>query len=132
MKKMALLVLLAGAACGILFAQTAEPLTTISGTLGLNNGRIALKSETTTYYVRGLNRYIGFIDGLKDGAHVSLEGYASEPSQEGQTERLFLPVKLVINEKVYEIGSAMAGNGGSEHSLEGGRPGRGVSRRHGW
>ena len=132
MKKMAILVFLALAACGILFAQTAGPLSTISGTLGVNNGRIALTSETTTYYVRGLNRYIGFIDGLKDGAHVSLEGYASAPSMEGQTERLFLPVKLVINGKVYEIGSPMAGNGESEHALEGGRSGRGVSRRHGW
>jgi hypothetical protein len=30
-----------------------------------------------------LNSYTGFIDGLKDGAHVSLEGYASTPSLEG-------------------------------------------------
>jgi hypothetical protein len=42
----------------------------------LVNGMIAVQSGGKTYYVGGLNRLIGFIDGLKEGASVKLEGYA--------------------------------------------------------
>jgi hypothetical protein len=126
MKRIVLFVLLAVAAGGVLFAQTATPTTTISGTLGLSNGRIAVKSGAVTYYVRELGHYIGFIDGLKDGAQVTLEGYASAPSIEGQTERLFFPVKLTLNGKVYEVGTTTGRHEGSEHPF---RTGRGVPRR---
>jgi hypothetical protein len=129
MKRIVLFVLLAAAAGGILFAQTATPTTTITGTLGLSNGRIAVKSGAITYYVRELGHYVGFIDGLRDGVQVTLEGYASAPSIEGQTERLFFPVKLTLNGKAYEVGSAMGSYEGSEHPLTPGRTGRGVSRR---
>ena len=122
------LVLVSG---GILFAQTTPPTTTVNGTIGLNAGRLVLKSGTMTYYTRELERYIGFIDGLKDGAQVTLEGYVSAPSIEGATERLFFPVKLTLNGKTYEVGTAMANYWGSEHPLANGRTGRGVSRRWG-
>lgn len=123
MKKIVLFVLLTAAAAGILFAQTSAPApaATIRGTLGLSSGRIAIKSGGLTYYVRGLERFIGFIDGLKDGAQVSLEGYASVPSVEGQTERLFYPVKLTLNGKDYEVGSAQAAYGGWDRPFGGGR-----------
>jgi hypothetical protein len=127
MKRAVLFVLLAVAAGGMLFAQTAA--ITISGTLGLSSGRIAVTSGAVIYYVRELGHYIGFIDGLRDGAQVTLQGYASAPSIEGQTERLFFPVKLTLDGKVYEVGTAMGSYGGSEHPLAPGRNGRGVSRR---
>ena len=127
MKKIVLFVFLA-AAGGFLFAQTATPATTIRGTVGLSSGHIAVKSGNITYYVKGLERLIGFIDGLKDGAQVSLEGYASAPAIEGQTERLFYPVKLTLNGKDYEVGSPTVGIWGSEHP---GRMNRGFSRRMG-
>ena len=123
MKKIVLFVFLTAAAGGILVAQTSAPAPTVTirGTLGLSSGRIAVKSGSLSYYVRGLERLIGFIDGLKDGAQVSLEGYASVPSIEGQTERLFYPVKLTLNGKDYEVGSAQAAYGGWDRPLGGGK-----------
>jgi hypothetical protein len=122
MRKTAFLVLLVAAGGGILCAQTAAPTSVIQGTLGLRKGNIAVTSGNIAYYVKGLERYIGFIDGLKDGAQVAIEGYASAPLIEGQTERLFYPVKLTLNGKVYEVGSP-------EHPVAPGRKAEGVPRR---
>jgi hypothetical protein len=122
MKKIVLMCLLAALIAGSVFAQfntqpnapanppAATPTTTIKGTLGLSNGRIAVVSGNITYYVRGLERFVGFIDGLKEGAQVTLEGYAAPARVEGQKERLFHPVKLTLNGKTYEVGSADFGN----------------------
>jgi hypothetical protein len=73
---------------------------TIQGTLGFVNGQIALKSGGTTYYVWGLDRLFGFVDGLKEGAAVTLEGYAEEISLAPEY-RLFLAEKLVFNGREY-------------------------------
>jgi hypothetical protein len=108
MKKIILLGLLAAIICGSIFAQSNTPTSTIRGTLGLSNGRISVVSGNITYYVRGLERFVGFIDGLKEGAQVSLDGYATAPAIEGQRERLFYPVKLTLNGKIYEVGSTDA------------------------
>lgn len=108
MKKTVFIFLLATAAGGILFAQTPPETSTVSGTLGLSAGRIVVKSGTLVYYTRGLERLIGFIDGLKDGAQVTIEGYVPVPVTEGQTERFISPVKLTLNGKSYEVGRAMA------------------------
>jgi hypothetical protein len=48
------------------------------GTLNFINGQIAVKNGETTYYVRGLGRLFGFVEGLKEGSTVTLEGYAEE------------------------------------------------------
>jgi hypothetical protein len=133
MKKMVLCILLA-AGGGVLFAQpvaqSGTPAATIKGTLGLSSGILAVKSGNITYYCRGLERYIGFIDGLKDGAQVSIEGYAAAPTIEGQTDRIFYPVKLTINGKDYEVGSPMTGTvWESKHPAASGRTGRGASRK---
>jgi hypothetical protein len=108
MKKIVLLFLLAAVVCGGVFAQATTPTTTIRGTLGLSAGRISVVSGNITYYVRGLGRLVGFIDGLKEGAQVSLEGYASAPAIEGQRDRTFYPVTLTLNGKNYEVGSPVA------------------------
>jgi hypothetical protein len=108
MKKIVLLFLLAAVFCGGVFAQAAAPTTTIRGTLGLSAGRISVVSGNITYYVRGLARFVGFIDGLKEGAQVALEGYASAPAVEGQRDRAFYPVTLTLNGKNYEVGSPAA------------------------
>jgi hypothetical protein len=105
MKKIVLFCLFTAIICGSIFAQSNTPTTTIRGTLGLSNGRVSVVSNNITYYVRGLERYVGFIDGLKEGAQVSLEGYANAPTVEGQTDRLFRAVKLTLNGKNYEVGS---------------------------
>jgi len=105
MKKIVLFCLFTAIIGGSIFAQSNTPTITIRGTLGLSNGRISVLSNNITYYVRGLERYVGFIDGLKEGAQVSLEGFASAPTVEGQTDRLFRAVKLTLNGKNYEVGS---------------------------
>jgi hypothetical protein len=48
---------------------------TVTGTLQLQNGTIAVSNGNTVYYVPSLERYIGCIDGLKEGAQVTIQGY---------------------------------------------------------
>jgi len=108
MKKIVLLCLITAVIGGSIFAQSNTPITTVKGALGLSNGRISVVSGNITYYVGGLERFIGFIDGLKEGAQVSIDGYASAPKIEGQNFRSFYPVKLTLNGKTYEVGSPSA------------------------
>lgn len=133
MKKAAFFVLVALMGSGAAFAQTAPATTTVNGTLGLRNGRIIITSGGTTYYTRGLERFIGFIDGLKDGAQAAIEGYVSVPSREGAEERLLFPVKLTLNGKDYEVGSAIAEGRGRQRPMdrEPGRNGPGRNDRTG-
>jgi hypothetical protein len=117
MKKTLILLLLLTAAAGVTFAQVQGPdsnfmrnqrsnprnaeTSTITGKLELINGNIAVKNGDTVYYVMGLSRFIGFVDGLKEGAEVSLEGWAFAAS--GRSEnRGFLVSKLTINGKEYD------------------------------
>jgi hypothetical protein len=131
MKKIALLVVVALLVGGMAFAQAAPATTTVNGTLGLKGGRIVLISGDTSYYTRGLERFIGFIDGLKDGAQVAIEGYVSPPSLEGAAERLLFPVKLTLNGKDYEVGSAIAGKRDRQRHMAPGRTGRDSPRGRG-
>jgi hypothetical protein len=109
MKKGVFMLLLALLVCGASFAQTAPATSAVSGVLGLSAGRIVLKSGDTTYYTRGLGRFVGFIDGLREGAEVTIEGYVSPPLLEGANERLLVPVKLTIGDKTHEVGPGFAG-----------------------
>jgi hypothetical protein len=123
MKKIVLFCLFTALIGGSIFSQSNTPTTSIRGTLGLSNGRVSVISGNITYYVRGLERYVGFIDGLKEGAQVSIDGYASVPTVEGQTDRLFRAVKLTLNGKTYEVGSPDAAN------MKTGRDGKGTGNR---
>jgi hypothetical protein len=84
MKKIGFLLVIAFAALGVVSAQgwgspwggMAQPVT-VEGTLQLQNGQIALSTGNAVYFVPALTRYVGFIDGLKEGARVSVSGYAS-------------------------------------------------------
>jgi hypothetical protein len=73
---------------------------TIKGPLSFVNSQIAVKSAGTTYYVRGLNRLFGFVDGLKEGAEVTLEGYAIDIPIAPEY-KYFLVDKLTFNGKEY-------------------------------
>jgi hypothetical protein len=81
--------------------QFQETITTIQGVLDFVNGHIAVKTGETTYYIRGLGRLFGFVDGLKEGATVTLEGYAVDipPAPE---YKYFLVKKLRLNGKEYD------------------------------
>jgi hypothetical protein len=77
------------------FRRAAPEMSTINGTLQLEKGIIAVASSGDIYYVPMLTRYIGFIEGLKEGAVVSVEGY---------TFRNFIqPLKVTINGKSYDF-----------------------------
>jgi hypothetical protein len=75
--------------------------TTVSGTLGIRQGRIALESGDTFYYVAGINHFIGFIDGLKEGASVSVEGYVFRAP--GNGDQVIRASALTIGGKSYSL-----------------------------
>jgi hypothetical protein len=68
---------------------------TIEGLLKLEKGIVAVESGGSVYYVPKLNRYIGFIEGLKEGTKVSVEG--------SQFNGFISPVKVTINGKSYDF-----------------------------
>jgi len=68
---------------------------TVEGILKLEKGVVAVASGDSVYYVPVLNRYIGFIDGLKEGTKVSVEG--------AQFKDVIQPVKVTINGKSYDF-----------------------------
>ena len=119
MRKIGLLCLFTAIMCSGIFAQSNTPITTIRGTLRLNGGTTSVVSGNITYNVRGLERFIGVIDGLKEGVQVSLEGYAAAPATDGQRERLFTPVRLTLNGKTYEVSSPNTANPGSGRNSSG-------------
>ena len=75
---------------------------TVSGTMVVANGMPALKSADVTYLVSGLSNLIGFIDGLKEGAQVTIEGVAMT-SPGDQNIKFLRASKLTINGKVYDL-----------------------------
>jgi hypothetical protein len=74
----------------------------ISGNLELVNGRIALRSGGAVYYVFGVDRLVGFVDGFKEGAAVTLEGFAV-PGSEDAEYRYLRAAKVSLNGKTYEL-----------------------------
>ena len=67
----------------------------IEGTLKLEKGFVAVQSGESVYLVPMLNRYIGFISGLKEGEKVSIEGR--------EFKKMIQPVKVTIGEKFYDF-----------------------------
>jgi hypothetical protein len=76
---------------------------TVTGNLTIAQGMIAVKNDNITYLLPGLNRYVGFIDSLKDGASVKLEGSAMSRSPDAKTKVLMIS-KLTIGGKEYDFG----------------------------
>jgi len=68
---------------------------TVEGTLQLNKGFVAVESGDSVYFVPMLNRYIGFIEGLKEGAKVAIEGF--------EARKFIQPKKVTINGKDYDF-----------------------------
>jgi hypothetical protein len=68
---------------------------TVEGDLKLDKGFVAVESAGTVYYVPMLNRYIGFITGLKEGAKVSVEGH--------EFRNTIQPTKVTVDGKSYDF-----------------------------
>jgi len=77
---------------------------TVSGELTVAYGWPALKSDDTTYIVSGLNRLIGFVDGFKEGAQVTIEGSAIAVFRDEKVKFL-RPSKLIFNGNTYDMAS---------------------------
>ena len=77
---------------------------TVSGSLIIAHGSPAITSGDVTYLISGLNRLIGFVDGLKEGAQVSVEGWAITPPQNNNLKFL-RPSKLTLGGKTYDMSS---------------------------
>jgi hypothetical protein len=80
MKKLICVFVVMTAAAGAAFAQgwggfPAPQTVTVQGTLGLQNGQFILTSGNTVYFVPAIAGYVGFLDGLREGANVSIEGF---------------------------------------------------------
>ena len=127
MKRLSLFVLIAALIAGTVFAQDKDARpdrnnrqdrierydpnnrqnevksVTIEGTLQLEKGSIAVKSGDSVYYVPMLMRYIGFIDGLKEGARVSVEGF--------EARNFIRPSKVTIAGKAYDFAAGGRGPG---------------------
>lgn len=62
--------------------QTYTPLVlekiTLEGTLQLVDARVAIQKDNKTYFVMIPSRLFGFVDGLKEGASVKIDGYSHE------------------------------------------------------
>jgi hypothetical protein len=82
---------------------------TVTGTMVVANRMPALKSGDVTYYIGGISRLIGFIDGLKEGAQVTVEG-AAMASPGDKNVKFLWPSKLTINGKVYDLASPQLPN----------------------
>jgi hypothetical protein len=66
------------------------------------NGMPALKSGDDTYIVGGVSSLIGFVDGLKEGAQVTVEGTLFTFS--GRTSLKYLQgAKLTLGGKSYDL-----------------------------
>lgn len=107
----------------------------VDGRLALINGMIGVQSAGKTYYVGGLNRLIGFVDGLKEGASVKLEGYALQVPAAPEYFHL-RATKLTFAGKDYDLSNsfgrgAMGGMMGPQGGMMDGRGMGGRSSRGG-
>jgi len=68
----------------------------VNGTLKLERGFVAVQGQdNTVYLVPMLNRFIGFITGLREGASVSIEGF--------QVRNIINPTKVTIDGQSYDF-----------------------------
>lgn len=94
-------------------AQVGAPTATtikVEGKLELVNGAFAVQSGKTTYYVPWVGRYVGFIDGLKEGTSVKIEGYAT-PLAAAPEYSMLAPTKFTVNGKDYDFSTQYQGYG---------------------
>ena len=84
------------------FRRPAAESVTVSGAMIVAHGMPALKSSDVTYIVGGISRLIGFVDGLKEGAQVTVEGRAfTNPNNE--EIKFLMASKLTIGGRDYDL-----------------------------
>jgi len=83
----------------------ADPVT-ISGSLIVAHGFPALKDGDVTYIVGGIKRLNGFVDGLREGAQVTVEGKAFTSPRDANLKFL-RPSTLTLGGKTYDMTSPL-------------------------
>jgi len=81
---------------------SARETVTVSGILVVANGMPAIKSGDDTYLISGMSRLIGFVDGLREGAYVTIEGTAAALPGRNNTKYL-IGSKLTVGVKSYDL-----------------------------
>jgi hypothetical protein len=77
---------------------------TISGTLEVINGQLAVRDSSGIYFVKGLSRLMRSIPGLVVGAKVSLQGYSSVITDDGAAiGHYFKARQLTFNGQTYTL-----------------------------
>jgi hypothetical protein len=87
------------------WAQSAMPATetvTVSGVLTVDHGMPAIRSGNITYLMGGLYRLSGFVDGIKEGAQVTIVGQASTGSPDNSV-RTLRPTQLTLGGRTYDL-----------------------------
>jgi hypothetical protein len=111
MKRIAIALLIGLACAGLLAAQTTQAPQTLRGNLALIDGQIAIQNGDTVYYLPGLGRFSNFIEGFREGAAVTLEGYSYDsgafnypvpPSVPAESRKVFLTRKLTLGSRTYD------------------------------
>ena len=74
----------------------------VSGPLTIVHGSPAIKNNETTYIIKGISRLAGFVDGLKEGAQVTVAG-SSVKIERDDNIRVLVPRELTLNGKVYDM-----------------------------
>jgi hypothetical protein len=91
-----------------LWAQPAPPtpvsseIRSLTGSLEVVQGRIGIRTDGTSYILSGISQLVGFVDDLKEGAAVTVEGFSAAPPMYDGIQ-VFRVVRLTIGESVYEI-----------------------------
>ena len=89
----------------------------VEGRLALINGMIGLKAGGKTYYLPMLERLAGFVESIKEGASVKVEGY-EYPIAAAPEYSTVMVTKLTVGRKDYDLsqfagyGMARVGRGG--------------------
>jgi len=83
-------------------ARPAAESVSINGDLTIAQGMIAVRYNNITYLVMGLGRFAGFIEGFREGAHISLKGYAISRPHDADT-KIMRPVRMTFNGQEYDL-----------------------------
>jgi len=111
--------------------QRANNIITVNGTLKLERGLVAIESGDNVYYVPMLTRYIGFINGLREGASISVEGSRFRNSI--QPAKVTLEGRTYNFNNTYSYGPAPAFNNQNQNRRhENVRQHHGHNNRHGY
>jgi hypothetical protein len=77
---------------------------TVSGTLEVVNGQLAVRDGSSSYFVKGLSRLMRSVPGLVVGAKVTIQGYSSVIMDDGAATGHYVKARqLTFNSQTYTV-----------------------------